>query len=586
VLPSFSLLIAVAVYLLQQLSSPGVLPSESAEAPAWLPLLLLPLVLGGVLESTLRARLDRGRAPSVLWRRCFLSYSFVSALTFAVVLLLGEWPGYLESRAFDWPNAARFCLTFAPFLVAEGSTRWIEQRIVRLLANHGYRGLNSFGMRRLRECSLLLLLLALAVLRDLLEANGVAAVAVAEIGGLEVLLACLYVAVLALLAPDLFRFVQGTEVLASRWLRDELEILARRIGFRFRQLLLWRTGEEVTNAAIVGTFSWNRFVLLSDGLTAAFDLASIRAVFAHEAGHALRHHGIHLLVLVIGVPALALLSLDNLVLVDFEHPDAVTWSALTAAGLFGVISLRWASHRFEIEADLFSAAALGGAEPGIRALSTLADQMGHVRTRSSWRHPSLDRRIGVLLRAENDPLWHRAWRRRGTSVLLAAYVLLGALAGLLVTDLVRRTPLDLAAFAVYTGRLESAEQRLRRNPAVLDVHDQQRLVAIGRSLELTRVLAPDDVLPEARVQRVRLLAPRRAARALEQGELHPAVEWLELAVSVGGSSRQTQLLLGLCSALQRRDAERSQYFRSYLRETLTSERNDRLLAAVERLEAG
>lgn len=582
-LPSLSLLIAVAAFLLQELLDPGQLPSQVAEAPAWLPLAFLPLVVGTLLESSLHARLHRGIAPARLWRLGFLVYAPTSALAFVAILWLGHWQTYLAIRLDGRSHTLVFALTFLPFLVGEFLTRWREHRIVRVLAAHGYRGLHSFGLRRLRECALLLLLLAFPLLRDLLELRPGIAVAVSEVAAGELLLAAGYIVLLALIAPDLFRLVQGVQPLDSQWLRDELEDLARRIGFRFRQLLFWRTGEEVTNAAIVGTFPWNRFVLLSDGLTAAFDLASIRAVFAHEAGHALRHHGVHLLVLVVGLPLMALAALSDLGWIALDRADPETLVAAAGVAVFALLSLRWASHRFEIEADLFSAAALGGAEPGIRALSTLADQLGHVRTRSSWRHPSLDRRIALLLRAEGDPAWQQRWRRRGTRVFLLVYLLFGALAGYLLTGLVRRTPLDLCAFAVYTGRVADAEPRLEPAPPVHDVSEYERLSSVRRSLELMHILAPRSATPAERIDRVRLLAPRRAARALEQGDVAQALEWLELTVSVGRSSSQSQLLYHLCGALAHRDPERAAFYRAYLREVLDKQGNERLLAAIEDL---
>ena len=73
-------------------------------------------------------------------------------------------------------------------------------------------------------------------------------------------------------------------------MRDRLERLARRLGFRCTDILVWDTGHVVVNAGVTGALPWFRYVLLTDALVDCLDDHEIAAVFGHEIGHIAHRH--------------------------------------------------------------------------------------------------------------------------------------------------------------------------------------------------------------------------------------------------------------------------------------------------------
>src|SRR6202012_3301758 len=73
-------------------------------------------------------------------------------------------------------------------------------------------------------------------------------------------------------------------------LRDRLERLAARFGFRFTDILLWGTDNSVFNAVVTGALPRFRYVLLSDALVDSLDEHEVAAVFGHEMGHVRHRH--------------------------------------------------------------------------------------------------------------------------------------------------------------------------------------------------------------------------------------------------------------------------------------------------------
>src|SRR5829696_9781819 len=97
-------------------------------------------------------------------------------------------------------------------------------------------------------------------------------------------------ALVFLLAPELLRRVLQTQSLPDSPLRRRLERLCERVGMRYRDILLWRTQNNMGNAAVMGILPPVRYILLSDLLLERMDDEQIEAVFAHEVGHVVHRH--------------------------------------------------------------------------------------------------------------------------------------------------------------------------------------------------------------------------------------------------------------------------------------------------------
>src|SRR6202012_830175 len=147
-------------------------------------------------------------------------------------------------------------------------------------------------------------------------------------------------------------------------LRDRLERLAARFGFRFTDILLWGTDNSVFNAVVTGALPRFRYVLLSDALVEHLDEHEVAAVFGHEMGHVRHRHlasfGLFFLGS-LGVMALVSQLTDGTATLLGASPGSgQAWVEVAkSAAVLGVVGVYYwlvfglLSRRFERQADVF-----------------------------------------------------------------------------------------------------------------------------------------------------------------------------------------------------------------------------------------
>jgi STE24 endopeptidase len=288
-------------------------------------------------------------------------------------------------------------------------------------------------------------------------------------------LAVMGVAVL-LLAPALVRIAWPTRPLPPGPLRDRLERLALRVGFRCTDILVWDTNRVVVNAGVTGSLPWFRYVLLTDALVENLHPVEVAAVFGHEVGHIAHRHlfyfgffilaSLGLLALAQGAVDPALDALHLPAWVTGNSATAVAVQAVGALALVGVYFLTvfgFVSRRFERQADVFGCRVVscgladcpphadldGQSNPataatvplcpvGIRifvsALSNVAILNGMRPTAWSWRHGSIVRRIAFLEGLEGRPEAERRFQRGVRRLRAGVAVVLVAALGLAVAN--------------------------------------------------------------------------------------------------------------------------------------------------------
>ncbi|HVT89933.1 MAG TPA: M48 family metallopeptidase [Tepidisphaeraceae bacterium] len=176
---------------------------------------------------------------------------------------------------------------------------------------------------------------------------------------IELVLYFVSIGVVVLFSPELLRRVLHTQPLPDSPLRQRLEAMCRRTGLKCRDILLWRTDNNMGNAAVMGLIPQVRYVLLSDVLLETMSDSQIEAVFAHEIGHVKHWHMGWYVVLIATIQLLCFgpgqVINDRLVKLQWltqETLDAI--GAITFIGgfflVFGYLS-RW----FERQADVFAA---------------------------------------------------------------------------------------------------------------------------------------------------------------------------------------------------------------------------------------
>ena len=245
--------------------------------------------------------------------------------------------------------------------------------------------------------------------------------------------------VVFVVAPVMLRRIWKTASLEDGPVRERLDQLARRVGLRFRDILLWKSDGLMINAAVMGLVPSMRYVLLSDALLSSMSERQVEAVFGHEAGH-VRHRHIQYFLLFAFVGWLAVAAVMEgiayaTLAVGVELRAAVPIvegvGLLTTIVVWGV-GFGWLSRRFERQADLFAARCVAppanqcgspcsvhlddrqtlpgegrvcatGAALFVSALDRVATLNGIPHEEYSWRHSSIGSRIRFLTSLADDP---------------------------------------------------------------------------------------------------------------------------------------------------------------------------------------
>jgi STE24 endopeptidase len=283
-----------------------------------------------------------------------------------------------------------------------------------------------------------------------------------------------------ILSPLFVRLAWPTHPLPPGPLRDRLERLAKRYGFRCTDILVWDTGHVLVNAGVTGALPWFRYVLLTDALIENLNPLEVAAVFGHEIGHIAHRHLLDLGLFFIGslfLIALLVGAIDQSLgaawpqLAAARSTSTLTTvveeaAALLGAGLYFLVVFGLISRRFERQADVFGCRAVSCGDPdcpphldvnltsdsapvsssvcpaGIRICANAMDEVaalnGLDRRTWSWRHGSIARRISFLESLEGKPEAVRQLQRGVVRLRLVMVVVL----------------LAAAAAAIATGAIE------------------------------------------------------------------------------------------------------------------------------------
>jgi Zn-dependent protease with chaperone function len=268
----------------------------------------------------------------------------------------------------------------------------------------------------------------------------------------------LVAAIVLLTMPWILRLILGLQPFPEGALRDRLLATARRVNFRFSNLLIWHTHGHIANAMVTGLFPVPRYVLLSDRLIEDLSPDEVEAVFGHEIGHVKhRHPLIYLAFLMMSMALLAAILLPTVKSWVNGRQDLqmVPFMAMMSAYIF--VFFGFLSRRCERQADVYGCRVASCSLPDctghdstsplsekathlcptgintlIRALEKVADSNGMSRDRpgwlQSWQHSTIARRVDFLARVRHAPQIERRFQRR---VLITKCVLfLGLIAGL------------------------------------------------------------------------------------------------------------------------------------------------------------
>jgi STE24 endopeptidase len=244
-------------------------------------------------------------------------------------------------------------------------------------------------------------------------------------------------------APAILKHVLRTQPLPASPLRDKLQAMCRRIGLRYRDILLWQTDNNMGNAAVMGIVPWVRYILLSDLLLETMTDEQIEAVFAHEVGHIVYRHLAWYVVLVI------ILMLGMSAPAEFVRSAMESWKfpafvvsrvdiliEIVGVALFFVL-FGALSRRFERQADVYAARTMENA----RESTTAGQTQSHVGEYGASVFASALHRVAII---NNIPISARNFSHGSIAARMKYLHALSA-------DPRRTGRFDRAMFALYAA---------------------------------------------------------------------------------------------------------------------------------------
>lgn len=386
----------------------GVEPLRFARDPKWAALATaLALAIVAIASFAVYRRPERVRRLGL----AKMALKILALVLYAALLFVFHW------RLLVWIGLEDVFLlddlaTLAPFLAMAAVHGWMASGADAKLRGDGATGagLRTFAFRTFLGFSFLPIFLLIVVQGRLLTWEPVLKTTILyPFVGWGIVLA-LIVAFLAL-SPLYLRLVFRGAPIPPGPKRARMEALARRSGFRCRELLLLDTGgSKIANAFIVGLHPSLRYVFFTDALYDGMTEEELECVMAHEMTHALRKHLLYYLCFSIAFLIL-LLFLQEFMLGGAAGGVAALLVSLGSAFAFWVLLFGFVSRRFETEADLVgmklafpepqpgfaNSRRFGSALYRVAALNRMPADLG------SWRHWSVQIRSYLLLEAEARP---------------------------------------------------------------------------------------------------------------------------------------------------------------------------------------
>lgn len=249
----------------------------------------------------------------------------------------------------------------------------------------------------------------------------------------ELVIVAAVLALLFLLLPPLAMRLWSCRPMPEGPLLRTLSRFCARQRFRAGIRLWPLQGGQALTAGIFGLLPRLRYLLFTPGLLAILSADELKAVTAHEIGHARRHHPLWHVALILGFSLVLAALTPRLSLRLMDAPlfaDCLRLAPLSPASLAGaLIALPLLAlvlfyfrfvfgfflRNFERQADAFSFVVMndeqadnntdeqGRADPLVSAFHRIARMSGGPKERRNWHHFSLDERVDFLRRCRRRP---------------------------------------------------------------------------------------------------------------------------------------------------------------------------------------
>ena len=238
----------------------------------------------------------------------------------------------------------------------------------------------------------------------------------------QILFFAISITLLMVVMPKFIQFWWGCKPLVSSEKGQQLDLFLKEMRFKYRTLLTWPIFEgRIMTAGIMGIVPRYRYILVTDSLLETLSLEELKAVLAHEIGHAKYRHLLFYILFFVGFMVLSLGLSDLFISLAFLHPhilDLISGNDSRSISLFYLIMsvpmlvtlliyfryvMGFFMRNFERQADLYSAVAMGTPMLTIGSLEKIAYCSGKSRDIPNWHHFSIKQRVDYLLKANREP---------------------------------------------------------------------------------------------------------------------------------------------------------------------------------------
>jgi Zn-dependent protease with chaperone function len=238
----------------------------------------------------------------------------------------------------------------------------------------------------------------------------------------EVIFFSLFLFVLMIFMPGLIRTWWGCRPFLSSEKVNGLKGFLEEKKFKYRELLRWPIFEgRMMTAGIMGMVPRFRYLLITESLMDILSLEELKAVVAHEMGHARYRHFFFYLVFFIGFAVVSTGLWDFFAVLLATRPSLMkvigSGHSTDPTFLYFILALPilvsmvvyfryvmgFFMRHFERQADLYSALVMGSPGQTISSLEKIAILSGKIRDLPSWHHFSIRQRVDTLWRFVRDP---------------------------------------------------------------------------------------------------------------------------------------------------------------------------------------
>lgn len=212
--------------------------------------------------------------------------------------------------------------------------------------------------------------------------------------------------------------------------------LSKLTGIPLDRVSIWMTGSAaVANAAVSGAFGRQRTVFITDRLLEILSPEEVKAVVAHELGHAYHRHLLFMLPVALLSSVFVVWTLYLLELV-VDTGDVLGAAVMLIQFAYLLAIYRPISQRFEYQSDAYAAHVTGSPVHLGNALLKLAQDHGANRKAASLTHPAIALRIkrladlheahhGDLAAVVRRSVWTNRLMVFGMTLIIVGTLLLG-----------------------------------------------------------------------------------------------------------------------------------------------------------------